>query len=193
MSRTPSLAAAKLAAAAVILAIGVFALGACASSPEPGASEGMPCNAEYQGVTDPPSLWTESHYADGIATFTVCGHADQNWDVELSTTDGVATEMTPFSITLGPSGETTFEVPITVDSSRRGSITASLDNGYPEMSNAMSLWLEPTKDGGVAQGNSQIAAQLDAIDQDYPTDEERQRAFEELGRLDADSVIVEGG
>jgi hypothetical protein len=145
----------------------------------------MQCNAGDERVTDPPSLWMQSSYADGAVTFTVCGDAGQDWDVDLSTTGGIATEMTPFSITLGPSGEATIEVPITVDSSRRGSLTASFDNGYPEMGDAKSLWLEPTKDGGVSQGSSQIDAQLKAIDQDYPTEEERQQAFEDLGRVES--------
>jgi len=193
MKGTQRLRFGRLAAAIFIGVMGVMALDGCASSPEPGASAGAPCNAGDRWVTDPPWLHMETHYADGVVTFAVCGQEGQEWDVELTTTGGIATDMTALSLTLGEWGLASFEVPITVDSSRRGSITARFSNDYPEMGDGKSLWFEPTKDGGFAQGSSQIDAQLRAIDQDYPTEEERQRAFEELGRVDADEVTVESG
>jgi chitodextrinase len=130
-------------------------------------------------------------YADGLATFTIVGPAVSTYDVELETTGGAALGSGPSSITVDSSGQTTFDVPLVLDSSRRGGLTATLTrrSGTTPLQNSWSLWLESTKDGGLAQGTSQIEAQLKAIDEDYATDEARQEAFEALGHVDAVETV----
>lgn len=130
-------------------------------------------------------------YADGAAHFTVMGSAGNTYDVDLSTTGGATLETLKLSIVVDQSGQTTFDVPLVLDASRQGSLTAALTltSAVPMLGNAWSLWIEPTRDGGIAQGASQIEAQINAINADNPTEEARQAAFEALGHVDAVETV----
>ena len=123
-----------------------------------------------------------ARYAHGAATFTVHGASGRSYDVDLSATGGVAPDTDSLSVTAGPSGVATFEVPVSVGTSRRGSLTAVLafgDDSTPLQASG-SLWLEPTADGGVAQGTSQIEAEVTAIKQDNPTEQAQLDALDAL-------------
>lgn len=124
-------------------------------------------------------------YAKDSVEFRVRGAVDRSYAVTLTTTGGVTTSATALTETAGPSGNTSFTVPVSAANGAEGTITAELAFGLDAapLQTSASLWLAPTQGGGHATGSSQWQARIGALTADHLTPEGQRAAYQDLTRI----------
>ncbi|TPG19076.1 HYR domain-containing protein [Pedococcus bigeumensis] len=165
------------------------AAGKAAAEAKGGKGTGSKPAPRPRGRQADPATTLKGSWSRGTATFTIKAVPHRTYAVTVTATGDVTVGTTQRTVTMRGNGTASVVVPAKLGELRTGSVTVEVTSNDDEpLVSSSSVWLAPTRAGGVAQASTQQGSLVEAIKVDEPTQEGRRAAYLELSRMGADQT-----